>query len=110
MQTLNAKENRVAHTRHLLCTAANGEVGLALANASVYLDMAGRIVVAWIWLRQALVAAARLPGAQGSERDFYEGKLAACACFFRRELPPTLQNELLNNLDRTCLGKQDAWF
>jgi hypothetical protein len=45
--------------------------------------MAGHIVVAWIWLRQAPVAAARLQGAQGPERDFYQGRLATCACFFR---------------------------
>ncbi len=98
-------------TRNLLCAAANGEVELALANASVYLEMAGHMVVAWIWLRQALVAVARLPGAQGAERDFYQGKLAACAYFFRWELPRTRhQNELLNNLDRTCFEMQDAWF
>jgi len=98
-------------TRNLLCAAANGEVELALANASVYLEMAGHMVVAWIWLRQALVAVARLPGAQRAERDFYQGKLAACAYFFRWELPRTRhQNELLNNLDRTCFEMQDAWF
>ena len=98
-------------TRNLLCAAANGEVELALANASVYLEMAGHTVVAWIWLRQALVAVAKLPGAQGRERDFYQGKLAACAYFYRWELPRTRhQNELLNNLDRTCFEMQDAWF
>jgi len=98
-------------TRNLLCAAANGEIELALANASVYLEMAGHMVVAWIWLRQALVAVARLPGARAAERDFYQGKLAACAYFFRWELPRTRhQNELLNNLDRTCFEMQDAWF
>lgn len=96
---------------HLLAAAARGEVELALANAAVYLEMTGHIVVAWIWLRQALVAAARLPGSPGSERDFYQGKLAACAYFYRWELPRTRhQDELLNNLDRTCLEMQDAWF
>jgi alkylation response protein AidB-like acyl-CoA dehydrogenase len=98
-------------TRNLLCAAANGEVELALANASLYLEMAGHMVVAWIWLRQALVAVAKLPGALGPERDFCQGKLAACAYFYRWELPRTRhQNELLNNLDRTCFEMQDAWF
>ncbi len=98
-------------TRNLLCAANNGEVELALANASLYLEMAGHIVVAWIWLRQALVAVAKLPAAGAAERDFYQGKLAACAYFFRWELPRTHhQHELLNNLDRTCLEMQDAWF
>jgi len=98
-------------TRNLLCAAGNGEVELALANATVYLEMAGHIVVAWIWLRQGLVAVAKLPGADGAERDFYQGKLAACAYFFRWELPKTHhQFALLNDLDRTCFEMQDGWF
>jgi alkylation response protein AidB-like acyl-CoA dehydrogenase len=98
-------------TRKLLCVSANGEVELALANASLYLETAGHIVVAWIWLRQALVAVARLPSVEGGERDFYQGKLQACAYFFRWELPRTRrQIELLDNLDRTCFEMQDAWF
>lgn len=111
-EDLAAAVDRIMETtRNLLCAAANGEVELALANASVYLEMAGHMVVAWIWLRQALVAVAKLPGAQGCERDFYQGKLAACAYFYRWELPRTRhQNELLNNLDRTCFEMQDAWF
>jgi alkylation response protein AidB-like acyl-CoA dehydrogenase len=98
-------------TRNLLCAAANGEVELSLANASLYLEMTGHIVVAWIWLRQALVAVERLPDAQGSDRDFYQGKLQACAYFFRWELPRTgFQKDLLNDLDRTCYEMQDGWF
>jgi alkylation response protein AidB-like acyl-CoA dehydrogenase len=106
-----AVDRMMETTRNLLCAAANGEVELALANASVYLEMAGHMVVAWIWLRQALVAVGKLPQAHGAERDFYQGKLAACAYFFRWELPRTRhQNELLNNLDRTCFEMQEAWF
>jgi hypothetical protein len=33
-----------------------GDPDRALANASVYLDAFGRIVAAWIWLKQALAA------------------------------------------------------
>jgi alkylation response protein AidB-like acyl-CoA dehydrogenase len=106
-----AVDRMMETTRNLLCAAANGEVELALANASVYLEMAGHMVVAWIWLRQALVAVGKLSEAQAGERDFYQGKLAACAYFFRWELPRTRhQNQLLNNLDRTCFEMQDAWF
>ena len=73
--------------------------------------MAGHIVVAWIWLRQALVAVAKLPRRRVADRDFYQGKLQACAYFFRWELPKTRhQNELLNGMDRTCFEMQDAWF
>ncbi|MDO9353144.1 MAG: acyl-CoA dehydrogenase C-terminal domain-containing protein, partial [Solirubrobacteraceae bacterium] len=77
---------------------------LALANASYYLEAAGHIVVAWIWLRQLLVA-----GDQSG--DFYEGKRQAARYFFAYELPRTgPQLDLLAKLDRTTLDMQDAWF
>jgi len=63
------------------------------------------------WLRQALVAVTGLPQVQGDDADFYQGKLQACAYFFRWELPKTRhQNELLNQMDRTCYEMQLAWF
>ena len=89
--------------------AARGNIALALANASVYLDMLGHTVVAWMWLRQALAATEGGRGATGPERDFYDGKLAACRYFFRWELPKTeAQAALLQSLDDTCLAVRDA--
>ena len=85
--------------------AEDAEAGLA--NASVYLAMTGHTVIAWIWLRQALVAERGLAaGASGAEaRDFYEGKLAACRYFFRWELPATAtQAALLESRDDICLA------
>ncbi|MBT5415472.1 MAG: acyl-CoA dehydrogenase [Rhodospirillaceae bacterium] len=84
--------------------AEDAEAGLA--NASVYLAMAGHTVIAWIWLRQALAAERGLAAGQGGEaRDFYEGKLAACRYFFRWELPTTAtQAALLESRDDTCLA------
>jgi alkylation response protein AidB-like acyl-CoA dehydrogenase len=98
-------------TRNLLCVTARGETDLGLANASVYLDLAGHTAMAWVWLRQALVAVARVGNASGGDRDFYQGKLQTCAWFFRWELPKTRQwFDLLNSLDRTTLEMQDSWF
>jgi hypothetical protein len=98
-------------TRNLLCASASGETDFALANASVYLEMMGHIVVAWIWLRQALIAVAGVVQAHDADRDFYQGKLQACAYFFRWELPKTRhQKELLNGMDRTSFEMQIAWF
>jgi alkylation response protein AidB-like acyl-CoA dehydrogenase len=95
----------------LLRKAAGGEIDLALANSAVYLDMMGHIVIAWIWLKQALVAAEKVASAGGEERAFYCGKLQACRYFFNWELPKTqAQQRLLNSLDRTCLDMQDEWF
>jgi butyryl-CoA dehydrogenase len=74
-----------------------GDPDLALANAHVYLEAAGHVVVAWLWLEQALATA-------GGEGAFYEGKRAAARYFQRWELPRTgAQFDLLGSLDRTVL-------
>ena len=76
----------------------------ALANATVYLEAAGHIVIAWSWLEQFLAA-------EGKDGDFYEGKRQAARYFFRFELPKTEpQLDLLASLDRTTLEMQDSWF
>ncbi|SMH62795.1 acyl-CoA dehydrogenase [Azospirillum agricola] len=60
----------------------------ALANASVYLEVLGHVVVAWLWLRQGLLAEGGLAAtADTDERAFYEGKRHACRYFLRWELP-----------------------
>ena len=76
---------------------ADRDPELALANATAYLEAAGHIVVAWIWLQQWLAA-------QGREGEFYDGKRAATRYFFRYELPRVgPQLDLLDSLDRTTL-------
>ncbi|NBM15932.1 acyl-CoA dehydrogenase [Streptomyces sp. GC420] len=83
-----------AVTRHLW---AAGDTETALANASIYLEAVGHVVMAWMWLEQMLAAAGR-GGA------FYEGKRRAGQYFFRYELPRTkAQFALLESLDRTTL-------
>ncbi len=81
-----------------------GDVEKMLANASVYLEAFGHVVVAWLWLEQALACA-------GKAGDFYDGKRRACRWFFRWELPKTgPQLALLASLDDTTLTMKDAWF
>ncbi len=76
---------------------------VALANATHYLDAAGTIVIARMWLWQAWVAGKALDDSP-ADRAFYEGKLAACRYFFRYQLPHALtQLELVAALDTTCL-------
>lgn len=76
---------------------ADRDPALALANASLYLEAAGHVVLSWIWLEQALVAAAE-------SADFYAGKLAAARYFFAFELPSVYPKlDLLGSLDRTTL-------
>ena len=81
-----------------------GDIDLALANASVYLEAVGHVVVAWLWLEQFLALGDRAD-------DFSEGKRQAARYFFRWELPKTgPQFDLLASLDRTTLDMRDGWF
>jgi len=86
---------------------AAGDMNKTLANASVYLEAFGHAVVAWMWLQQAMLAV----GKDGHDADFYQGKLQACAYFFKWELPKIgPQLDLLESIDTTTLDMRDAWF
>jgi alkylation response protein AidB-like acyl-CoA dehydrogenase len=98
-------------TMTLGAAAMKGQVDLFMANAHLYLEMLGHIVVAWLWLQQAQHAQAGLAKANAVDKNFYDGKLVACRYFFRYELPKSLRNaELLNALDDTCLTMPLAAF
>jgi alkylation response protein AidB-like acyl-CoA dehydrogenase len=108
-EALNAAMAQAGVTTRQLLSGRDAK--LMLANASVYLEMLGHVVIAWIWLRQAVLAARSLASARGDDKAFYQGKLQACQYFFRYELPKTAaQNELLCRLDPTCLEIRDEWF
>ncbi|MCZ2806175.1 acyl-CoA dehydrogenase [Modestobacter sp. VKM Ac-2983] len=81
-----------------------GDPQVALANASVYLEAAGHVVVGWLWLEQALAT-------EGREGDFYAGKRQAARYFQRWELPKVgPQLALLASLDTTVLEMRGDWF
>jgi hypothetical protein len=76
---------------------AKGDPALALANATLYLEALGHLVVAWLWLEQ-LNAVGEATGA------FYDGKRAAARYFFAFELPTIAPKlALLESLDTTTL-------
>ena len=99
-------------TQTLLHAASNTEPARALANASAYLDLVSRTVIAWLWLRQASVASRALARAKASaDRDFYCGKVQAARYWFGWELPRTEQlAALLERADATPYEMQDEWF
>jgi butyryl-CoA dehydrogenase len=81
-----------------------GDPQVTLANAAVYLEAAGHLVVGWLWLEQALVA-------EGRDDALAAGKRQAARYFQHWELPRTgPQLDLLASLDRTVLDMRDAWF
>jgi butyryl-CoA dehydrogenase len=83
---------------------ATGDPATALANAATYLDAVGHIVIAWMWLEQAIAAA-------GKDGDFYAGKRAAASYFFTHELPRIEpQLDLLASMDVSLLTMSEAWL
>lgn len=90
--------------------AVDAEPGLS--NATIYLDLFGRVLVGWLWLRMALIASRALSaGVGGSEADFYNGKMQAARYFIDWELATIeAQARLLIRANRTCFDMQDPWF
>ena len=107
-RSLSAAAARAFATARALHAA--GDLNRTLANATVFLEAFGHVVVAWQWLEQGLLATAAQPR-DAADTDFYAGKQQAARYFFRWELPrvgPML--DLLDTLDTTSLEMRDAWF
>jgi hypothetical protein len=80
---------------------ADSDPARALANASSYLDAAGHIVIAWMWLEQAIAA-------NGKNGAFYDGKRLAARYFFTHELPRAAGwFDLLESLDTLLVDMDD---
>jgi alkylation response protein AidB-like acyl-CoA dehydrogenase len=111
MQLQDAWADIVTSVERLKPTLAS-DAEAALANASLFLEAFGHAVLAWSWLKQAVVADAALPAAcGGADEPFYRGKLQACQYFFRWELPRIgAQLTLLRSLDQTTRHMQPDWF
>lgn len=82
------------------------------SNSVKYLDMMGHVVVAWMWLKQGIVATQQLAGQpHASDKAFYQGKLQALQFFYRSELPEIEHwARLVRELDTTNFDMQPDWF
>ncbi len=100
-----------ATTEELIRVRDIGEVELFLANAGIYLDIFGHVVVAWMWLWQSIEAARRIDAASEADRNFYQGKIQACQYFYRYEMNTVPERlALLTAADDTCLTMDNTWF
>lgn len=99
-------------TEFLLGSMLEKNIDLVLANSVKYLDLFGHVVIAWLWLKQGVVASRALAGEpHESDVNFYNGKLQAMRYFFNYELPETeAWAALLMKLDDTCYTMKDEWF
>jgi alkylation response protein AidB-like acyl-CoA dehydrogenase len=76
---------------------------IATCNASAFLSAFGHVVVAWLWLDQALTPT--------RQTDRQEGCLLACRYFFATELPKArLQLAFVKSLDQQARSFPDRLF
>jgi butyryl-CoA dehydrogenase len=86
---------------------ATGVPEEALANATPYLQAFGHLVLAWLWLDVACVAAA----ASTRAHPLAAGKLAAMRYFFAYELPKIdAWLGVVARREAVCREMRDAWF
>jgi butyryl-CoA dehydrogenase len=99
-------------TDALLAGMLNANIDLALSNSVKYLELFGNVVIAWLWLKQGIVASKALAQQpHQADENFYRGKLQAMRYFFRFELPEiNAWAKLLSELDSTCYDMQPDWF
>lgn len=83
-----------------------------LANATAYADAFGHLVIGWMLLRQARVAAQALDkGAHGPDIAFYKGKLSACGHFFGSELGRIAHwMDIVTRQEADALDVEEDWL
>jgi len=82
-----------------------------LSSATPFLDAFGHVVIAWLWLRQALIARQALQNGAQADSDFYAGKVAACQFFYRYHLPQAAEKlRYVASQDRSVLDAQVGWY
>ncbi len=111
-EPLRRGKNLLDETTQSLLAQTGQDVDLGMANATIYLDMFGRVVAAWMWVKQAIKAEEGLMRADDHpDNDFYRGKLQAARYYVEWELPVIdAQSELLRSGNPICFDMQDKWF
>lgn len=99
-------------TVFLKMLAAKGNPEKFLADATLYLEYFGIIVIAWQWLLQGVaVQQALSKNPKKKDMDFYEGKMFTLRYFYAYELPKTMALQArLNSEDFITVEMQAAHF
>jgi hypothetical protein len=84
------------------------KVGL---NTSRVLMAVGDIITSWLLLRQADIAADRLPSASAKDADFYTGKIASAKFFVTNYLPHiTADRKIVEGTDGSIMEISENAF
>ncbi len=75
---------------HLVQYAMKGEFEKFLADATIFMEFAGTIVIGWQWLKMASKAKeALVTGNMNQPVEFYESKVHTMKFFYKYEMPKT---------------------
>ncbi len=82
-QLAAAVETLKVTTQAVLTSMATQNIDLALANSVKYLELFGHVIIAWLWLKQGVVATKALAEKphQEDETFFYQWKTTSTAIF-----------------------------
>jgi alkylation response protein AidB-like acyl-CoA dehydrogenase len=84
------------------------KVGLSTSRA---LMAVGDVIISWLLLRQADIAAEKLPTATGKDADFYTGKIASAKFFVSTVLPHiTADRKIVENTDNAIMDIAEGAF
>lgn len=99
----------VEKTTLTLAGALSQDAARGLANATLYLDCFGHVIMGWMWLR--LSEAAHDLAAREGDSDFLKGKAQAARYFFARELPRVEGwCRTLSANDQSAFDMEINWF
>jgi butyryl-CoA dehydrogenase len=90
--------------------AKEGDFESYLADATIFMDLMSTVIIAWQWLKQAIVADEVLKSGNGNfENVFYESKIHTMKFYFKYELTKTtgLAKTILNPEKLTILKEKE---
>ena len=99
-------------TQQVLTAMSTKNIDLALANSVKYLELFGHVIIAWLWLKQGMVATRALAEQPHiDDKHFYQGKLQTLQYFYRFELPKIAAwSTILTSTDPTSFEMKAEWF
>jgi hypothetical protein len=96
---------------HMGATAMSPKVMSAFAFACPFMDVCGDVIMAWMLLWRANIAASKMEKAKKKDKAFYEGQLKSAEFFTKTILPITLgkMNSILDTNSAAVEISEDAF-
>ena len=96
---------------HMGQTAMSEKFRAAFAHSLPFLDVMGDVVMGWMLLWRAAVAAEKVAGAKKRDRLFYEGQIRTAEFFIRTILPGALgRMDAIEDCSDAAVAMDEAAF